>query len=352
MLEKPLLPSVAAADNADGIHALRASLRQALKKPTELCKFLELDERDAPEAVALSGSFSALVTREFAARMRPGDWQDPLLRQVLPLETEYRQEAELPVTAGWIDAVGDMPATLTPGLIHKYDGRALIISHGACAIHCRYCFRRHFPYGAHHAGGDKWPQVLAALADDSRISEVILSGGDPLMHTDSVIARQITDLAQIAHVHTVRLHTRVPVVCPSRVGPALLDALAASRLRPVIVLHINHANEIDHALAQAVRGLSGVAWVLNQSVLLAGINDSARDLIDLSRALFTAGVVPYYLHMLDEVSGAMHFRVDLARAQSLHEKMQESLPGYLVPRLVRERAGASAKLWVNRSAAE
>ncbi|MCH9663250.1 MAG: EF-P beta-lysylation protein EpmB [Gammaproteobacteria bacterium] len=352
MLEKPLLPSVAAADNADGIHALRASLRQALKKPTELCKFLELDERDAPEAVALSGSFSALVTREFAERMRPGDWQDPLLRQVLPLETEYRQEAELPVTAGWIDAVGDMPATLTPGLIHKYDGRALVISHGACAIHCRYCFRRHFPYGAHHAGGDKWPQVLAALADDSRISEVILSGGDPLMHTDSVIARQITDLAQIAHVHTVRLHTRVPVVCPSRVGPALLDALAASRLRPVIVLHINHANEIDNALAQAVRGLSGVAWVLNQSVLLAGINDSARDLIDLSRALFTAGVVPYYLHMLDEVSGAMHFRVDLARAQSLHEKMQESLPGYLVPRLVRERAGASAKLWVNRSAAE
>jgi EF-P beta-lysylation protein EpmB len=258
---------------------------------------------------------------------------------VLPLA------AELDATSGYgTDPVGDMDSRAAPGLLHKYHGRALLIATGACAVHCRYCFRRHFPYAEESALQHGWQPALDRLAADTSIDEVILSGGDPWSLSDRRL-RQLTDALQaIPHVRRLRVHTRYPIVLPERVDCGLLDWLSGLRLQKVVVMHANHAREIDEPVRDACRKLVGAgATLLNQSVLLSGVNDTVEALAALSEALFETQVLPYYLHVLDKVQGAAHFDVGQARALRLHEELTARLPGYLVPRLVREVPGAPAK---------
>lgn len=274
--------------------------------------------------------------------MCQADPGDPLLRQVLPLGAERES------VAGFTgDPVGDLAAMSVPGVLHKYHGRALLTATGACAVHCRYCFRRHFPYGVANAAADRWQTAIDYLEADSSIREVILSGGDPLTLSDRRLAELAQRLDAIPHVRRLRLHTRLPIVLPERVDAALLQWLGRTRLQVVVVVHTNHANEVDAAVTAALKALKVIGIELfNQSVLLRGVNDSADALADLSEALFEAGVTPYYLHLLDKVAGAAHFNVPHAEAKRLVEQLSARLPGYLLPRLVREVAGAPAKLAV------
>lgn len=320
-------------------------LARAITDPTELLALLGLDPALAARAPA--GRFPLRVPRGYVARMRRGDPADPLLRQVLPIDAEAR------AVPGFVrDAVGDLRARCAPGVLHKYRGRVLLVATGACAVHCRYCFRRHFPYAESAAAADAWDGALRYVAGDPGIDEVILSGGDPLTLADRRLAPLARALAAIPHVTRLRLHTRLPVVLPERVDDDLLAWLCGTRLAPVVVIHANHANEIDGDVRAALARLRarGVT-LLNQSVLLAGVNDDAGALAALSEALFAAGVLPYYLHLLDRVEGTAHFEVDEGRARALMAEVSARLPGYLVPRLVRERAGAAAKIVLGEGAA-
>jgi EF-P beta-lysylation protein EpmB len=272
--------------------------------------------------------------------MTKGDPADPLLRQVLPLADE------LSVQPGFTaDAVGDSAALLSPGLLQKYHGRALLITTGACAIHCRYCFRREYPYSDSPKSPADWQPALDRIAADTTIDEVILSGGDPLTLTDHHLADLATRIAAIPHVQRLRIHTRLPIIIPSRVTPELVAWLRGTRLTPIFVIHANHAHEFDDATAAALARLadSGVP-LLNQSVLLRGINDTAAALINLSRRLINLRVIPYYLHQLDRVRGAAHFDVPVCLGLSLIEEMRRHLPGYSVPRYVQEVAGEEHKV--------
>jgi EF-P beta-lysylation protein EpmB len=288
---------------------------------------------------AADAGFALRVPRGFVARMRPGDPQDPLLLQVLP------QLAELEQVPGFsADAVGDLAAREAQGVLHKYHGRALLIASGSCAVNCRYCFRRHFPYGEEIAAAGQWRQALAHLQADRSISELILSGGDPLALATAKLEELARGLAALPHVTRLRIHTRLPVVLPERIDAPFLAWLEALPLQKVVVLHANHANEFDAGVDAACAALRRAgATLLNQSVLLRGINDGLEALTALSERLFAAGVLPYYLHQLDRVQGAAHFEVDDARALALVEAMRGRLPGYLVPRLVREVAGDASK---------
>ncbi len=316
--------------------------RDAIRDPRELLDLLGLSELAGRLPVDALAQFPLRVPRGFVARMRHGDPHDPLLRQVLPLDDEDR-----PVPGFGLDAVGDAAARGGTGIIHKYDGRALLVATGSCAIHCRYCFRRHFPYGEETAAAGQWREALDYLAGDATIAEVLLSGGDPLSLATPKLAEFTAALARLPHVRRLRLHTRLPVVLPERVDDALLDWLAALPQQVVIVIHANHASEIDPATGRALEALRRTgATLLNQAVLLRGVNDDADALAALSEALFSAGVLPYYLHQLDRVAGTAHFEVDDHRARDLHAQLSARLPGYLVPRLVREVAGAAAKLAV------
>jgi EF-P beta-lysylation protein EpmB len=271
--------------------------------------------------------------------MRKGDPSDPLLRQVLPLADE------LDNTPGFSsDAVGDSEALLTPGLLQKYHGRALLITTGACAIHCRYCFRREYPYSESPKSAADWRPALDRIAADSSIDEVILSGGDPLTLSDNHLAELAGRIARIPHVQRLRIHTRLPIVIPSRVTSELIDWLRSTRLTAIVVIHANHANELDDATSAAIGKLidSGIP-LLNQTVLLRGINDHAEALINLSRSLINLRVIPYYLHQLDRVRGAAHFEVPIARGLELIAAMRKVLPGYAVPRYVQEIAGRRHK---------
>ncbi|MGN6280689.1 EF-P beta-lysylation protein EpmB [Frateuria sp.] len=283
--------------------------------------------------------FALRVPRGFVARMRQGDARDPLLLQVLP------QLAELDHVPGFVpDAVGDLAAREAQGVLHKYHGRALLIASGSCAINCRYCFRRHFPYGEEIAAAGQWKQALAHLKDDASISELILSGGDPLALATSKLEELGRGLADLPQVTRLRIHTRLPVVLPERIDGPFLAWLEALPLQKVVVLHANHANEFDAGVDAACAALRQAgATLLNQSVLLRGVNDAPASLAALSERLFAAGVLPYYLHQLDRVQGAAHFEVDDARALALVEDLRQHLPGYLVPRLVREVAGDASK---------
>ena len=286
------------------------------------------------EPVALR-NFPLRVPRPYIARMRRGDPNDPLLRQVLPTA----RETETADGYGF-DPLAEADAVIDSGILKKYDGRALVIATGSCAVHCRYCFRRHFPYADHRQNPGF--ESLAALRRDSTIREVILSGGDPLMLTDAHLGRLLAQVGSIDHVARVRIHTRVPVVIPQRVTPALTAMLADLPQRVVVVLHFNHPNEIDRDCATSLSGLHRFT-LLNQSVLLHGVNDDADTLVELSERLFGADVLPYYLHMPDAVAGTAHFDVPQRRAVALHRQLQARLPGYLVPRLVREVPGGTAK---------
>lgn len=285
------------------------------------------------------GDFPVRVPRSYVNKMRYGDPTDPLFRQVFP----FTDEGHL-VEGYSSDPVGDHQAIKTPGILHKYQGRALLLMTGACAIHCRYCFRRHFPYSDSNPLASQWQQSLNAIAADTSIREVILSGGDPLSLTDKKLAAAVEDLATIPHLKRLRIHTRLPVVLAERVTDSLLDWIRHSRLKVVMVIHANHQNELDEATAHAIDLLkqAGVQ-MLNQTVLLKGINDSVDTLVALSERLNEIDVMPYYIHLLDKVAGAHHFDMDEAEAVRLIDETRKQLPGYLVPRLVREQQGEASK---------
>ena len=314
-------------------------LKAAFTDLDTLCDFLELEKKALDRARQDTQPFGLRVPRGYAALMRKGDPRDPLLLQVLPGAMEQQQRPGFTR-----NPVGDLQAQARPGLLHKYHGRALVVATGACAVHCRYCFRRHFPYALGSATPRQWQAILDYLRDDDSITEVILSGGDPLMLSDARLSDWLNDLNGIAHIKRLRLHTRLPVVLPQRVTAGLLDLLAASPLRILVVLHINHPREISPAVAEALARLGrSKTALLNQSVLLKGVNGSAEVLATLSERLFEAGVLPYYLHLLDQVEGAAHFEVDEPAAREIHRELLRRLPGYLVPKLVREIAGEGSK---------
>jgi len=317
----------------------KKALATAIRQPSELLRAVGLSTEQLPEPIDDAADFPLRVPRVYVERMQHGDPADPLLRQVLAL----RRERETP-TGYNLDPVGDGPATRCPGLLQKYHGRALIVTTGACPIHCRYCFRRHFPYGEARASADDWRDTLAHITADASISEVILSGGDPL-NLDTPRLRALSEgLRNIPHIRRLRIHTRMPVVLPQRIDDEFLVWLAELPWRTVVVIHANHANEIDGAVARGLHRIQAAgATLLNQAVLLQGVNDSMMALAGLSENLFEAGVLPYYLHLLDHVQGAAHFAVGEARARELMEQLRQQLPGYLVPRLVREQAGAPYK---------
>jgi len=317
----------------------RRAFRDAITDPHELLALLGLDAL-RERLPADCREFPLRVPRGFVARMQPGDAADPLLRQVLPLDDEYR-----PVPGFTLDAVGDLASRGASGVLHKYQGRALLIATGSCAVHCRYCFRRHFPYSDELAATGRWAAALDYLRDDDSISEVILSGGDPLSLATTKLAELTEQLARIPHVRRLRIHTRLPVVLPERIDAELLAWLERQPWPVVFVLHANHGNEIDATVQDACAALrTRGAQMLNQAVLLRGVNDGAEALAELSERLFAAGVLPYYLHQLDRVQGAAHFEVPDVEAHALIETLRVRLPGYLVPRLVREMAGAPYKL--------
>ncbi len=315
------------------------AMAQAFTDLPSLLEYLRLDPAGFPETAASQAQFQLRVTREYAALMRKGDAQDPLLRQVLPSPRE--QDTPPGYHA---DPVGDTRARKTQGLLQKYRGRALIMATGACAIHCRYCFRRHYPYAEGIAAQGLWPDVLEHLRRDKSLSEVILSGGDPLMISDRRLQTWQEQLEEIPHLRRLRLHSRLPVVLPQRITPELLDLLGKSRFQVVLVLHTNHPAEISPELAEACTALrSAGVTLLNQSVLLQGVNDRTETLVRLSEDLFRIGVMPYYLHLLDPVLGAAHFDLDPSQAEALKQGMLARLPGYLVPKMVRELPGAASK---------
>jgi EF-P beta-lysylation protein EpmB len=312
--------------------------RDAITDAGELLRAVGLGDRDdlLPDGDA---GFALRVPRGFVARMRRNDPRDPLLLQVLP------QRAEQDRVAGFtVDAVGDMAARAAQGVLHKYQGRTLLIASGSCAINCRYCFRRHFPYGEEMAAAGQWRRALEHLRQDPSITELILSGGDPLSLATSKLEELTAGLRELPQVTRLRIHTRLPVVLPERIDEGLRQWLGALPLQKVVVLHANHANEFDASVDQACARLREAgATLLNQSVLLRGVNDDADVLAELSERAFAAGVLPYYLHQLDRVDGAAHFEVTDARALALVEQLRARLPGYLVPKLVREMAGEPSK---------
>lgn len=320
------------------IPSWQIELANAIADPAELLRLLELDPALLPAAQAAAAQFPLKVPRGFVARMHKGDPHDPLLQQVLPLA------AEMLSSPGFVaDPVGDRKAMVAPGLLHKYHGRVLLITTGACGIHCRYCFRREFPYSEAKAGD--WQQALDYLANDTSVSEVILSGGDPLALSNRRLKVLLTQLEPITHLQRLRIHSRQPIVLPERIEPELLALLSKSRLLPIMVLHANHPQEIDDAVNQALKQLAAAGFTLfNQAVLLKGINDSATVLGKLSETMFSVGVIPYYVHLLDRVRGSAHFQVEESQALMIMEEMRNCLPGYLVPRLVREQAGMFAKI--------
>ena len=315
------------------------ALAEAINDPAELLDMLNLPSdmlADCREATRL---FPLRVPRGYVARMRKGDPSDPLLRQVLP------DSDERDVVAGFLeDPVADLKAMAVPGVLHKYRGRVLLVPTGACAVHCRYCFRRHFPYADANPAPGAWRQAMDYIASDSSVSEVILSGGDPLLLADHRLSELATQLAAIPHITRLRLHTRLPIVLPERINDDLVTWLRDCPLQKVIVMHANHSNEMTADVAASLAKLKGCdATLPNQAVLLRGVNDSVEALAGLSEALFASGVLPYYLHLLDKVQGAAHFEVTEDTATNLMIELANRLPGYLVPRLVREVPGAPAK---------
>ena len=315
------------------------ALREAVRDPRELLDLLGLDRlapRLSDEAMV---QFPLRVPRGFVARMRRGDPRDPLLRQVLPLDDEMR-----PMPGFGLDAVGDGAAKTAPGVLQKYRGRALLVATGSCAIHCRYCFRRHFPYAEETAARDGWRDAVDLIRRDASIEEVLLSGGDPLSLSNGKLAELTGALADIPHLRRLRIHSRLPIVVPERVDDGLMGWLTALPWPVTLVVHANHANEFDGTVDAALGRLRAAGvHLLNQAVLLRGVNDSVDALGALSERGFAAGVLPYYLHQLDRVAGVAHFEVDDARARALHAGLAARLSGYLVPRLVREIPGDTGK---------
>ncbi|MFD1217032.1 MULTISPECIES: EF-P beta-lysylation protein EpmB [Microbulbifer] len=328
-------------DNATGARNRRwqDEMADLVTDPQELLQLLQLTPEQLPQVTAASALFQLRIPRPFLRRIRPGDPNDPLLLQVLP------GAPELETTPGYSDdPLEEASANPVPGVVHKYRGRLLLIAAGQCAVNCRYCFRRAFPYGDNHLNRRQWQQALDYIRAQQDLREVILSGGDPLVLSDRQLGWLAGELANIPQLDKLRIHTRLPIVAPSRVNDELLQWFTESRLKPVLVLHCNHAHEIDGEVRAALSRLraAGVT-LLNQSVLLRGVNDSEDALAALSETLFDAGVLPYYVHQLDRVQGAAHFEIGDHRARALINGIRNRLPGYLVPRLVREIPAEKSK---------
>jgi len=313
-------------------------LAQAFSDPEALLTYLQLPLEEFRDDIAARRLFPLKVPRPFAARMAKNDRHDPLFKQVFTRREEFIQAPQFAT-----DPLEEHNNS-QPGILHKYQSRLLMLLRGGCAVNCRYCFRRHFPYADNHLNRQKWQQALEYVKQDTQLNEVIYSGGDPLMAKDDFLAWLTQEIAAIPHITRLRVHTRLPVVIPSRVTQQLIDCLTTSRLKTVMVLHINHANEIDADFTRAMTKLrqKGVT-LLNQAVLLKGINDELEQQVALSEALFACGILPYYLHVLDKVEGASHFDTDDSLNRALMAGLIKRLPGYLVPKLVREIAGQPGK---------
>ena len=334
-----LLPGTRPDSSADW----QQQLRQVVKSRAELLAALGLNTGDFAADDGAADDFPLKVPRSFVQRMRYGDPRDPLLLQVLSSREEMLD------TPGYGRDPVEETGAANPrrGIIHKYNGRVLLIATGGCAVHCRYCFRRHFPYSENQNSREQWIDALQYISADDTIEEVILSGGDPLVLTDAQLRQLVEQIAAIKHVRRLRIHTRLPVVIPARITTALLDAITHAYLQTVMVIHCNHAQEIDAEVASAIQLLrERDITVLNQAVLLAGINDNLAAQLALSQRLFASGVLPYYLHLLDKVQGAAHFDVPEDSARQLMRELTANLPGYMVPKLVREVGGADAKVGI------
>ncbi|QDT97469.1 EF-P beta-lysylation protein EpmB [Gimesia aquarii] len=319
------------------------SLAQAIRDPEELIARLNLPSSLLQPALRSVQLFPLMVPVSYLNRIEPGNPDDPLLKQVLPLEIETQT-----VPGFTADAVGDLNVRSTPGMLHKYQGRALLMVSGACAIHCRYCFRRHYPYGEEPRTLADWEPAWNSLLSDSSIQEVILSGGDPLLLTDVRLQELCERISEIPHVKRLRIHSRLPVVLPDRIHSGLLDLfqrLTENGTTVWMVIHANHPNELAEDVEIAIRQLlqAGIP-VLNQSVLLKGVNDSVDTLLKLSESLINLGVMPYYLHQLDRVSGVAHFEVAEEQGRELIRELRRRLPGYAVPQYVREIEGEPHKI--------
>lgn len=317
----------------------QADLRDSIRSVSALLDAVGVSADDLTACEQAALDFPIRVPRPFVARMTVGDAQDPLLRQVITDKAET-----LPAAGFSEDPLEEANANPLPGLIHKYQSRVLLMPTSACAVHCRYCFRRHFPYADNRLDSTALANVVTYIKQHPAVNEVILSGGDPLIVDDNALDKLISTLEAVPQLKRLRIHTRLPVVIPARLTTALAQRLQGSTLNIAMVIHCNHAAELDDALAQRLRQWRnrGIT-LLNQSVLLAGVNDSAEALIQLSERLDDAGVMPYYLHLADPVAGTAHFYTDDTQALTLHHAMRTALPGYLVPRLVREVAGETSK---------
>ncbi|MEM8594455.1 MAG: EF-P beta-lysylation protein EpmB [Pseudomonadota bacterium] len=314
-------------------------LSNVLSDPVELCEVLGLNTDEADRIEAACAGFPLRIPRPYLQRIRANNPNDPLLLQALPTTQELIEDPAFSV-----DPLEEADVSPVNGLLHKYAGRVLIVLNGHCAIHCRYCFRRHFPYADHRISPENWTQILDHIRSDDSIHEVIFSGGDPLSCNDDTLARRINSLADIEHVSTIRFHTRLPIMIPQRVTPSLIDAITSTRLHCVMVMHCNHAQEIDERVSTAFDALHQAGIVLlNQSVLLKGINDNVHTLKELSQVLFHNHTLPYYIHLLDSVQGAAHFNISRERASIIHSELRASLPGYLVPNFAMEEAKARNK---------
>lgn len=317
----------------------RLQLAEAIDTIEDLCDYLRLSMEELPASAAAAKGFPLRVPLNFADCMEKGNPNDPLLRQVLPVHDE------LVAFPGFTDdPVGDLRAANRIGVLHKYQGRVLLINTGSCAINCRYCFRRNFPYADYQLSRQKEAAAIQTIRADAGISEVILSGGDPLLLNDARLEQLIQELSAIKHVQRIRIHSRLPIVLPARITGDLVNLLAQSSKRIILVVHCNHAREINGRVSAACGALAEKGITLfNQSVLLKGVNDNATALCELSEQLFSHGIIPYYLHLLDKATGTGHFEVSETEALELVKHVQMKLPGYLVPKLVREQAGAASK---------
>lgn len=317
-------------------------MKTMIRSLDELCRFVGLDVSALDVSEQACQAFPLRVPRPYASCMEKGNARDPLLLQVLP------QALEMADAPGFVsDPLEEAAFNPVPGLVHKYHGRVLLIASPSCAVHCRYCFRRHFPYQANTPGLAEWQAALDYIAADDSIHEVILSGGDPLSASDAYLCRLIERLAAIDHVRYLRVHSRLPVVIPQRITDDLLAALTGTRLKPVVVVHINHANELSQDVAGALARLrvAGVR-VLNQTVLLADVNDNLPAQRELLEKLHWHNIEAYYLHLLDPVAGAAHYQVDNEKALALYDRLRRQLPGFMLPHLVRETPHAPYKHWL------
>lgn len=317
----------------------KAELSNSVTSIDQLLKQLGLNANDLNASQQAARDFAIKVPQPFVQLMEYGNPNDPLLKQVLPIKSELNIDANFST-----DPVDESNYNPVSGIVHKYRRRVLMIISPNCAINCRYCFRRHFPYNENRQSKQQWLKALDYLKQRPEINEVIYSGGDPLAANDQFLHWLTAEIESIKHIKRLRIHSRLPVVIPSRVDDHLISWLGNTRLKPTFVMHINHSNEIDTALGEAVERLTKVGVkVLNQAVLLKGINDSSQQLIDLSEKLFDIGIMPYYLHMLDPVQGASHFNISKHCAVEIYRQLQAELPGFLVPKLVQERAGETSK---------